>query len=344
MFKKLVGNENVKLTLRRLREKNRVPNSFLFAGSEGVGKRQFALELAKGFVCVNPADGEACGVCSACLRVDKLQLPKSDDKDTHKRIVFTDHADVGVVMAYNRNILVDAVRHLESEANFRPFEAAARFFIIDDAEKMNDAASNALLKTLEEPPATTYIFLITAQPDALLPTIRSRCQTLRFASISDEDIERYLMDERAFSPDEAKLAARLAQGSIGRAVSIDVKQFRERRARMMNILVNAIEDHNLAALLRTSEEINDAKNKTSFEEHMDILQSLIHDVWSLRVTGDAGMVVNTDLTDRLTSLAQNPGSVALPAWIAAIDEMRLNLIVNINRRVATDALFAGMGG
>ncbi len=342
MFKKLVGNEHVKQTLRHLIAKGRVPNSLLFAGDEGIGKRQFAIELCRSLICTDLTDGEACGVCPACRRAGTFTLPKADDKDAHKRLIFSDHPDVGMVIPYNRNILVEAIRHLESEANFRPYEADSRFFIIDNADRMNDSAANALLKTLEEPPAGTHIFLVTSRPDSLLPTIRSRCQTLRFAPVESPEIEKFLINDRAFTHDEARLAARLGRGSIGRAVSINVEKFRQRRDRMMAVVTNAIETGDRSALLRISEEMNDAKNKETFEESIDVLASLLHDVWTLRVSGDATRVVNTDLTNRLADLAGKPASDNTPSWLAAIDTMRENFIVNINRKIAADALFVGM--
>lgn len=344
MFRKLIGNNQVKDILRRFVANGRVPNSLLFAGDEGVGKRQFALELAKALVCTDPSDGEACDVCPACHRADVFKFPKSDDKKAHERVIWSDHPDVGTTVAYNRNILVDAIRHLESEANFQPYEARSRFFIIDDADKMNDAASNALLKTLEEPPASSHIFLITSRPDSLLPTIRSRCQTLRFAPVATDEIEKYLIDERAFTHDEAKLSARLARGSIGRAVTIDVEKFKVRRERTLSVIRNAIELRDTAALLGISEELNDARNKDNFEENLDILQMLIHDVWTIKVSGDAGRIVSTDLADDLIHLAAESGRADLPSWLTEIETMRQNFIVNINRKVATDALFVSMAG
>ncbi|MEO6050671.1 MAG: DNA polymerase III subunit [Pyrinomonadaceae bacterium] len=344
MFSKLAGNDHVKHTLWHLLANGRVPNSLLFAGDEGVGKRQFALELAKAFICTKPSDYEACDACAACRRADVFLFPKPDDKDAHKRVVVSDHPDVGMVIPYNRNILVDAIRHLESEANFRPYEAAARFFIIDDADKMNDAASNALLKTLEEPSSTSHIFLITSRADSLLPTIRSRCQTLRFAPVETAGIEDFLIGDRAFTHDEAKLAARLSRGSIRRAVSINVEKFRTQRERMLAVVTNVIETGDRAALLRIAEELNDAKNKDSFEDNLDILQSLIHDVWALRAGGDPDRVVNTDLTDKLTRLAEDSSLADLPPWLARIDTMRENLAVNINRKIAADDLFVAMAG
>ena len=342
MFKSLVGNEHIKRTLRHLIAKRRVPNSLLFAGDEGIGKRQFAIELARSLMCTDPTDGEACGVCSACSRAGSFTFPKPDDRDAHRRVIFSDHPDVGMVIAYNRNILVDAIRHLESEANFRPYEAQARVFIIDNADRMNDAAANALLKTLEEPPSGSHLFLVTSRADSLLPTIRSRCQSLRLAPVSGAEIENYLINDRAFTHDEARLAARLSRGSIGRAVAVNVEKFRSRRERMLAVVSAAIETGDRAALLRISEEMNDAKNKETFEESIDVLASLLHDVWTIRVSRDASRAVNTDIHNRLTELAANPAAANIPAWLTDIDAMRENFLVNINRKIAADALFIGM--
>lgn len=346
MFSKLVGNEEVKQSLRQLIAAKRVPNSLIFAGGDGVGKRQFSLALARTFLCTNHIDGEACGVCAVCSRVDTFEIPVREDKnkDDFKKVFFGGHIDVGAVVTYKRTILVDAIRDLERHANFRPYEGAARFFIIDDADRMNDEASNALLKTLEEPPETSYIFLITSRPDSLLPTIRSRCQTLRFAPVETPLIEKYLYEWRDFAHDEAKLAARLSRGSIGRAVSIKVKQFREQRERMLSVIRSAIETGDRAAMLRVSEELNDARNKDSFEENLSILESLIHDIWSLKVSGDVSRIVNSDLTDILGRLAENSGAADFPGWLAEIAKLRGDLAVNINRKIAADALFVAMAG
>ena len=344
MFSKLVGNDNVKHTLKHLLANGRVPNALLFAGDEGIGKQQFALELIKAIICPEPNSGESCGVCAVCSRVDAFAIPEPTDKnrDDFKRVFFGGHSDVGKIVAHRRTIAVDAIRDLEKHAHYLPYEANARFFIIDGADKMNDESSNALLKTLEEPAATSYIFLITSRPDSLLPTIRSRCQTLRFAPIAIEDVERFLINERAFSHDEAKLAARLSRGSIGRAVSINVEKFRTSREKMFNVVTNAIETGDRAAMLRVAEEMNDAKNKDLFEENLDILQSLIHDVWTLGVSSDTTRVLNTDLADRLALLADNARAFDLPAWLTAIDKIRENLVVNINKKIAADALFMEM--
>lgn len=342
MFGKFLGNTQTKIILRRMLEKERVPHSLLFAGEEGVGKRRFALELAKSFVCQNPRDFEACDACANCKRADRFAFPKTDDRDAHKQVIFSEFPDIGQVVAYNKNILVDAVRDLETEANFRPFEARARFFIIDDADKMNDAASNALLKTLEEPAATTYLFLITSRPDALLQTILSRCQTLRFAPIPAADIENYLLETGRFAEDAAELLARLSNGSIGRALEMNLDKFRERRDAMIKVLQSLLGGDNRAVLLKTAEEMNDAKNKDDYEQFLDVLQTLIHDVWSLALGGDEFSIVNRDYKTQLKILAERVDARRLARWLREIETMRELFAVNLNRKIATDALFMQM--
>lgn len=342
MFGKLLGNTHTKIILRRMLEKGRVPHSLLFAGEEGVGKRRFALELAKSFVCQNPLDFEACDACVNCRRADKFAFPKTDDRDAHKQVIFSEFPDIGQIVAYNKNILVDAVRDLETEANFRPYEAKARFFIIDDADKMNDAASNALLKTLEEPAASTYLFLITSRPDALLQTILSRCQTMRFAPIPAVDIENYLLETGRFAEDDAELLARLSNGSVGRALEMDLTKFRERRDAMTKVLQSLLGQENRHILLKTAEEMNDAKNKDDYEYFLDILQTLIHDVWSLALGADEFSIVNRDYKTQLKILAERADARRLARWLAEIETMRELFAVNLNKKIATDALFMQM--
>jgi len=342
MFDKLTGNNHIKEILRRLLATKRVPNSLLFAGEDGIGKKRFALELAKAFVCQNPKNSEACDICPACRRADRFAFPKFDDRDAFKKLIFSEHSDIGLVVPYNKNILVDAIRELETEANFRPHEAAARFFIIDDADKMNESASNALLKTLEEPAATSHIFLVSSRPDALLPTIRSRCQTVRFTPIDRQEIENYLLKTKEFAPDDAALLAKLSNGKLGHALETDLGKFRERRDQMLKVLESILIKENRAELLRVAEEMNDAKNKDGYETSLEILQTLIHDVWVLKNNANEKILVNVDLARDLQKLAGQAESKRLSAWLSEIENLREGLVVNLNRKIATDALFMQM--
>lgn len=342
MFNKIVGNEQIKTVFRRLLRSQRLPNSLLFVGENGVGKKPFALELAKAFVCRNPIEGEACDECSACLRAEKFNIPTNAEKnDEFKKVFFSEHSDIGIVTAYKNNIFIDAIRSLEVESNFRPYEGKGRFFIIDEAEKMNDAATNALLKTLEEPSPTSHIFLLTSRPNALLQTIRSRCQTVRFAPIEAKEIENHLLATKKFAPDDAALLAKISNGSIGKALNLDLGKFREKRETILKVLESLIVSHNRAVLLKTAEEMNDAKNKDSYDDYLKILQTLIHDIWLLNLQENTE-IINADLKSQLVRLAQQSKRNLLTEWLKEIETLQENFTVNLNKKIATDALFMQM--
>jgi len=341
VFSRIIGNEAAKIGLGRLIHQRRLPGSLLFSGPEGVGKKQFAIETARALACTEPNNDEACGACSSCVRMAALP-PPSSNADDYKRVFFTQHPDLGFVLPNKRILRVDAIRDLEREVNFKPYEAAARTFIIDDADLMNDAAANALLKSLEEPPETSHIILITSRPDVLLPTIRSRCQVVHFAPVERKLIEEYLIEDRAFSHDEARLAAGVAHGSIGRAVGIDVANYRNMRDRAVRVLRAAAVESDTAALMRISEEINDAKNKDNFEAELDTLEAVVRDVWRLACGIDPAKLLDPEMAAEYQKIAEFAEPAQLAANLGEIEMLRRTLAVNINRKFATDAMFLTM--
>ncbi len=339
----IIGNNHIKEVFKRMAERERIPRSLLFVGENGIGKKQFALAIAKYFVCQNPQNFQACNVCSACKRAVEFQKfppQDTDHKDAYKKVFWSSHPDVGMVVSYKRNILVDAIRELEKAANFRPYEAKARILLIDDADKMNDEAANALLKTLEEPAATSYIFLITSRPMSLLQTIRSRCQFIRFAPLETKEIESYLLQTKQFSPDDAELSAKLSQGSLGKALQLDLGKYREQREAMLKVLESLTIKKSRATLLKTNEEMNDAKLKDEYETRLGIFQQLIHDLWSLK--HGKSEIVNVDIKTQLQRLVKDSDSKNLASWLLEIETLRENLTVNLNKKIATDALFLKM--
>lgn len=344
MFKEIVGNETAKSTLRRLVAEERVPQSLVFAGRSGIGKKLFALDIARSFVCTDPSTHGPCGRCSACTRVGTFEFPKQDKRDDHGKVIFSGHPDVGLVIPYRNTILIDAVRDLEREANFRPFESRARVFIIDDAEKLSsvkDNAANALLKTLEEPSETTFIILITARPLLLLSTIRSRCQTVRFGPVSKKIIASHLTEKLNFPSEDAALLAGISRGSLGRALGTDLEKYREQRKKMLAVVRHSLHRDGIAALLRISEEIADTKARDSYEDTLGLLQTLVHDIWTLRLRPDAA-IVNFDLSTDLRELSDAAATERLTSWLREIEKVRENLNFNVNKKLATDSLFVTM--
>jgi len=343
MWSTLIGNEEVKAKLQHLRASNRLPGSLLFTGEDGVGKKLFALELAKTLNCRQPVDAEACDQCSSCRRIANSTFqPFSDPSDNRERMIWSEHGDLAMIRPYLQIIRVRPIRELEREANFRPFEGTARIFIIEDAEYMNDQAANALLKTLEEPAATNHLILTTTNPTALLATIRSRCQAIRFAPVAAEEIEQFLIKEKGIAADDAKLLARVSKGSIGRACATDIDDYRERRSGMLAVLKALTITGNRVQLLRAAEELGAARDRADYEERLSILETLIRDAWTLALGRSADTVVNSDLQSDLAAIAAELKSEKAASWLTTIEELRGALEVNLNRKIASDGLLLQM--
>ncbi|HXT63448.1 MAG TPA: DNA polymerase III subunit delta' [Pyrinomonadaceae bacterium] len=343
MFSTLIGNDEVKETLRRLLSNGRLPGSLLFTGEAGVGKKLFALELAKTLNCRNRQGVEACDECSSCKRISRSTFPPFGDDDEDKaRLVWSEHTDVAMVRPYKQIIRVGPIRELQREANFRPFEGAARIFIVEDAEYMNDQAANALLKTLEEPEPTTRLILTTTNPTALLATIRSRCQTIQFAPIAADEIERFLIEEKGVAKKDAQLLARTSRGSLGRACAADVDTYRDRRVAMMNVLRTLTVTGDRAELLRSAEGLAGSKDRDEYEQLLDVFEALIRDAWALSLGRPQETIVNADVARELQQVADELRSYQAAAWLTQIEELRGTLEVNINRKVASDALLMSM--
>jgi DNA polymerase III subunit delta' len=199
----VTGHASLLTLLSRALERSSLPQSLIFSGPEGVGKRLAAIGLAQTINCLKRVSGgafpvDACGECNAC-----------------RRIVNGNHPDVIVA---ERGVNLDDIRGLIETAGYRPFEGKHRVFILDDADRLSSESQNALLKTLEEPPPSSSFVLVTSRPELLLITVRSRCPMLRFGRLAAGDLERLLTDKHGLDAARAHEAALAGEGSVGRAL------------------------------------------------------------------------------------------------------------------------------
>ena len=203
--------------LMRSVQAGRIVHALLFSGPRGTGKRTAARWFAQAMLC--RGEEKPCGVCPAC-----------------KQFLAGGHPDVRVLQPEKNVIKVDAIRDLIEYLSLRPYEGGKHIAIIEQADRMNPNAQNALLKTLESPSGDVMFFLITDAPGGLLSTILSRCQNVRFAPLSVDDCASAL-EHRGIEPERARLLAGLAQGSVGRALEMDRDEaFFELRERVLKSL------------------------------------------------------------------------------------------------------------
>jgi DNA polymerase-3 subunit delta' len=331
-FSSLIGNERIKKLLRRAVAEGRIAQSLVMAGPRGVGKYQFAIALAQALNCEHVTDGDACGECVTCRKIDRREFGDV-------RTIIRESKDPAFKKdSKSQFIKIEQTRSMSEQAQFRPYEGRRRVFIIDDAEWLRHEAANSILKTLEEPPATSLIVLVTSKPYALFETIRSRCQMLSFAPVDAAEIEEHLQMKKQMPADEARLRARLAQGSIGRALEVDLDEYREIQNTMLELVETLGLTREITKLLSASEYLGRKLEKEGFETHLDTLMVLLADIFHLKLNASDASLTNADIAERLKRVAERISFDQITGWVDRIEEISLSLGRNVNRQLAMDAM------
>lgn len=250
--------------MRRTLKRQRLASAYLCVGPEGIGKRLFVQCLAECLFCRQhpAADLEACGECAGCKpflagsHPDFLSLGCPEGKRELPIELF-----VGPRERRGQSGLC-------YDLSLRPLPGSRKIAVIDDADLMNDSAANALLKTLEEPPDGAIIFLIAANPEALLPTIRSRCQMIRFAPLPVGDVAALLLEQQLVeSPEEAQIVAALAEGSLAQAKRLIDPQLRQLRTLLYDQLGHT-QDIGMSTARRLQEGIDKLSGETAEQRQL----------------------------------------------------------------------------
>jgi DNA polymerase-3 subunit delta' len=273
-----------------------------------VGKHTTALALAQVLNCADPVrdvtladEGrdlvlprDACGECPSCRRIAR---------GTHPDIIRIAPDEE------SPNIKIDRVRDLNERVGYRPFEARVRVAIIDEADALLPAAQNALLKTLEEPPSSSVFVLVTAAPDMLLETVRSRCPRVRFGPLSSGDVAGWLERERHVPADDAAALAAVSDGSPGRALEASSGLVSAMRQAAQRLLEQTARPRDARARLAAAQHVVGktpkgfgAGERESLAVHLRLLHTLLRDVGALGASADAALLANADLRPALEAL------------------------------------------
>jgi DNA polymerase-3 subunit delta' len=296
----IINQKRVKELLLATLEHKRLAHAYVFSGPKGIGKDATAIELAKVLNC-ETGTFEACGRCGSCVKVSRLQHPNvnlifalptgkgeklgdgpiaklSEDEITSiqqqlEAKAANPYCKMNIPKA--TGIKINSIREIRKESTLTVFGTGKKVFIILDAENLNDQSSNALLKTLEEPHEDTLLILTTSQPDALLPTIISRCQQIRFDLLGNEEIKQALQERKGIGALQAELIARLANGSYYRALELTDATLNERRSDAINFLRTTLYKTR-RDLLQEIERISSEYQKSDVEEFLLMLQVWLH--------------------------------------------------------------------
>jgi DNA polymerase-3 subunit delta' len=280
------------------------------------------MAVARALVCAR-GEGDPCEACAPCRRASRGL-----------------HPDVFLVEPVTAAIKIEQVREAVREIQGRPFEARARGFVIDEAHSMTEQASNALLKSLEEPPPTSHVVLVTASPQALLPTIRSRCHQLRFSPLPAPFVEAYLRERSGLSPEEAHLRAALSGGSLGAALAFETEGYRALRDELLSLL-EGLQSRGPAERLDAAERLG---QQDDAEQALTVLRSLLRDLAALRAGSPRGQLLNGDVAERLEAAARGPLGERAALMAEAAGETRMALRGNANLALSLDQLADALAG
>jgi len=338
MFENFWGNAHVVEALERMVAADRISQTLLFAGPEGVGKAT----LARRFGAALMGDPEK-------IEHDDLSLPENvamvaarerwpPEKRNEDPLLFSTHPDF-VTFAPDgplRQISIPQMRSLKERAPFKPLRGNRRVFLIDHIDRAGEQAANSLLKTLEEPPEHLILILTAENAFDLLPTIRSRAVPFWFGPLSKEE-----MDEFAASRDLDQPARRLAlaAGSPGLAVSLDLEAYDRRRAAMLALLEVAAGAAPFGTWIPHSEAIGRTKSE-KLEVYLKVLYDLLRDLLILRETG--GDIRNEDLRRELEPLARRISFPWIRAAVKKVDELVELIRRNIQKTIALDDLIVAL--
>lgn len=312
--------------IRQLRdavEAGRLPHAMLFAGPSGVGKQLVAKAVAQMLLCVEKE--KPCGSCIGCTKVAGGLHP--------------DVLSVGVgTETKSREILLDQIQELGVTLSRKPGEGGRTVVLMNEADHLNFHAQNAFLKSLEEPAGPTTFILIASDPNRLLPTIRSRCQMVRFGSLSAADTEDILIATDDFSPYEASEYARLSQGSVEEALLLKDGGYRE-------VVQEAFF---LVGLAREKSPVEWPKVATNRDELLLLVDALIRihrDVLILAAAGDTARtrVFFTEQIDETAGSAQILGADRTAAILQSLAVARERLLSYVNPRLVSAQLLLDLG-
>lgn len=323
-FRDCIGHQQSIALLQSAVSHERMAHAYLFHGEEAIGKRLTAIRFAQALSCEQPPESEgldSCGACRSCQQIEARTHPD----------FFVIEPDPEQA---TQQIKIEQVREIEHQIMYRPLIGERKICLINDADRMTIGAANALLKTLEEPPAHSLFLLISSRPAALPATIRSRCQALRFTTPARTQVEAALILKREIPPADARFLAIISEGRIGEALTSDVKDTRARQQELVD-LVRPQSLQSIGAILASAEAIAKA------DKAQDILAWMtrwIRDLVLIQVGGDRDQILNLDDLTTLEAYAQQADTDALLDLLREIELTEQRATRHLNLQMALEMI------
>lgn len=323
-FSNIIGQEQIKEHLQNALNTGKISHAYIINGEKSSGKEFIAKIFAAALQCEEQGT-EPCGRCHSC-----------------KQVMTGNQPDI-IKIAHEKpnTISVDDIRlQINGDVMIKPYSSPYKIYIVNEAEKMNTQAQNALLKTLEEPPEYAVILLLTSNINALLPTILSRCVVLNMKPVADSLVRKFLMEELQVTDYKAQVCVAFARGNVGKAKSLAAsEEFENVKAEALSLL-KYVQDMELYEMIAAIKKISEYK--LEINDYLDIMAIWYRDVLLFKATNDINHLVFREEISALKRIAQRSSYEGIERVIEALDKAKARLKANVNFDLTMELLFMEM--
>jgi DNA polymerase III subunit delta' len=319
-FKDILGHQRPITLLQRAIKNEKVVNSYLFLGNEGIGKKTVALQFAKALNCLREEAerGDACDHCASCKKIDNAL-----------------HPDVLLIEPEGQYIKVDQVRQMQRQLAYKPYEGKRRVCILTAADRMAPHIPNTLLKTLEEPPLHTVIILLANNSKFILPTILSRCQSVRFNPLPINMVSKWLMEGKSFNEAEAHLLASLSEGSPGKALEIqeEIRQIPREELLKDWVGLKSLSFEKIGGWVDSL-----PSQRENLLLMLEVAKTLLRDLVMVKTLKNGQRLIHSDLLRVMEPMATNWSLSSLLKRMEILHQTTLAIRANANTSLALEAM------
>ena len=311
-FSEIVCHEQIKEHMQAAIRDKKPFHAYLFQGEEGVGKEALARTFAAGLQCQSESADKPCKECVSCRQMESGNQP-----------------DVIWVTREKASLGVDEIREqLCNTMDIKPFSSPYKIYLVPEAEKMTEAAQNALLKTIEEPPEYGIVILMTSNISALLPTIQSRCLTMEFRPLSTAVVESYVKEHCQVPDYQARASAAFAQGNLGKAMRYAKSEdFIERKDHIISLLRH-VEQMDLSEMLAVIKDLGTRKDEV--RDYIDLMVLWYRDVLLFKATKDINQLLFQDEASYISREASHRSYEKIEEILQAFEKAKVRLRANVN--------------
>lgn len=323
-FQDIIGQEQIVEHLKTAVKTDQVNHAYVIQGERSSGKEFIAKVFAEALQCENQKDGDACGECHSCKQAEGGNQPDII-RVTHEK---------------PNTIGVEDIRKITQDVVIKPYSSKRKIYIINEAEKMTVQAQNALLKTLEEPPAYAVIILLTTNVNAMLQTILSRCVVLNMKPVPGELIKNYLMKEMQIPDYKAEVCVAFARGNVGKARQLAMSEDFDKVKEEALSLLKYIQEMDVNEMVAAIKKINEYKMDVN--DYLDILSIWYRDVLLFKATNDANHLVFREEIQNIKKVAGRTSYEGIEKVIKALEKAKKRLEANVNFDLTMELLLLDM--